>query len=288
MSATVWGRGNWLIASLIASMLVSDGAVAARISGAVVDPDRNPIPYTSVVFLGTRFGAMADTAGHWTLSVPAGTYVLRFQCLGFVTKEESILVEERRTTMIETTLHVDPQRTGAIVDRIGEVYAYPVVAFDLERSFAVRNNASPFVSDVPEWREQMWAGFRAGWSSVSDDFSDHIASVQLGNSRRRNYGADTVLIAVYVQDEGGSIVVDGRNGAVSHTHTTYRARCFVHGPGKETRNAVRSKRTDEQPISDVIFELGRRCGKLAAGDIRRFRGLFDDPKRGPRRRGHTW
>ncbi|MDE5906363.1 MAG: carboxypeptidase-like regulatory domain-containing protein, partial [Alistipes sp.] len=63
------------------------GAEPIRISGTVVDKEKNPLPGVTVVVKGTTIGASTGIDGHFYLNAPDKNSVLEVQYLGYKTQE---------------------------------------------------------------------------------------------------------------------------------------------------------------------------------------------------------
>ena len=68
-------------------------ARAGQISGHVTDAEIGlPLPGAIVSVLDTTVGAVTDTEGRYTLTLPPGTWALEFSFIGFATQEPAPLV----------------------------------------------------------------------------------------------------------------------------------------------------------------------------------------------------
>ncbi|HTN16383.1 MAG TPA: DUF5686 and carboxypeptidase regulatory-like domain-containing protein [Chitinophagaceae bacterium] len=64
-------------------LILSYVAGAARVSGRIVDEDGIVLPFASVVVKGTTMGTSANAEGYYTLNIPAGSYTLQGQYIGY-------------------------------------------------------------------------------------------------------------------------------------------------------------------------------------------------------------
>jgi len=65
---------------------------AATITGTVADEKGTPLPFASISVKGTAKGAIANSAGKYSLSLDEGTYVLQCRHIGYKTEEKNIRV----------------------------------------------------------------------------------------------------------------------------------------------------------------------------------------------------
>ena len=72
------------------------------VRGTVKDRMNAPVPYTTVMVLGTNIGIAADVDGGFRLQLDKGTYRLRFSCTGYEQKIVEVSAEQQPT--LEVTL----------------------------------------------------------------------------------------------------------------------------------------------------------------------------------------
>ena len=79
-------------------------AQAGQISGHVTDAETGlPLPGAIVSVPDTTLGAVTDTEGRYTLTLPPGTWALEFSFISFATQEPTPLVALTDSTL---TLHI--------------------------------------------------------------------------------------------------------------------------------------------------------------------------------------
>ncbi len=69
-------------------------------TGTVFDSDRSPIPGVSVHVLNSNSGAITDREGHFTLTLPPGSYDLEFTAVGYASQERTITDAASATEII--------------------------------------------------------------------------------------------------------------------------------------------------------------------------------------------
>ncbi len=67
-------------------------AQAATIRGLVADAEGKPLPYASLSVVGTSKGVVANSEGRYELTLPAGTYTLLCQYVGYAPQRKSMTV----------------------------------------------------------------------------------------------------------------------------------------------------------------------------------------------------
>ncbi len=79
------------------------------IRGHVIEKDTEEhLPYATILIVETGEGTVSDESGHFTFKkIPAGTYTLRVQLLGFVTQEKKVTVSKEYTTDVHIALEED-------------------------------------------------------------------------------------------------------------------------------------------------------------------------------------
>lgn len=75
------------ILSLLCCLSLAAAAAQLPVNGVVVDKDKIPMPGVGVLVKGTSSGTMTDDAGRFFIDVPGKESVLRFEMIGFKTRE---------------------------------------------------------------------------------------------------------------------------------------------------------------------------------------------------------
>ena len=106
-----------LLATVAVATPLSAPAGVGRISGHVRDSSGHPLAGAQVVIVGTRFGAVTDRAGTYTIaSVPEGAYSVRAMFIGYAPLEvHGIRVTTDSTTTADFGLQASPVHLDAVV-----------------------------------------------------------------------------------------------------------------------------------------------------------------------------
>jgi outer membrane receptor protein involved in Fe transport len=110
-------RGLALAVAVLLAPAAARGGTTGKLSGLVTDGHHDPVVAVTVTLEGTRFGAYTGEPGTYTiLNVPAGTYTVQFQRIGYETKRvQGVVVSADRTTTLDTELGEVALKTEAVV-----------------------------------------------------------------------------------------------------------------------------------------------------------------------------
>ena len=74
------------------------------------------LPYATILIIETGGGTVSDESGHFRFTkVPAGTYTLRVQLLGYTTQEKKVIVSDEYTTDVHIALEEETIMTEELV-----------------------------------------------------------------------------------------------------------------------------------------------------------------------------
>ncbi len=104
------------IVSLVWSTLAVAGTTG-KLSGLVLDANKEPLPSANIILLGTSVGAVSDIDGYFTiLNIPAGRYEVQFRLVGYRTVSvKEVQVTADKTTRLDASMEEDAITTDAIV-----------------------------------------------------------------------------------------------------------------------------------------------------------------------------
>src|SRR5687767_8401609 len=100
---------------------------AQGIKGKVLDHEGEPLPFTSILLLGTNNGVASNLAGEYSLSLAPGKHRLRFQYLGFRPLDTTIVVSQ---TYVDFNPRMQPEVVAlreTTVGSKGEDPAYTIM-----------------------------------------------------------------------------------------------------------------------------------------------------------------
>jgi hypothetical protein len=94
------------------------------LSGKISDKNED-LPFATVIIKGTTFNTISNINGLYTLKLPAGTYDVIFQYIGYARKIEKVLLNANKT--LDVTLNSDGISLKEIEIKAGEDPAYPIL-----------------------------------------------------------------------------------------------------------------------------------------------------------------
>jgi hypothetical protein len=89
----------------------------AVLHGIITDSEKNPIPGVSLFIRELRTGTISNNEGNYEITLPAGTYHLRFQSLGMRSQEHTIILAEAETAELNIELE-------SVLFKIDEIKVY--------------------------------------------------------------------------------------------------------------------------------------------------------------------
>src|SRR5262249_25512439 len=95
----------------------ASAGTSGKLSGRILDAKKAPLPGVTVLLVGLRLGAFTDTDGRYTiLNVPAGTYEVKFQLLGYrPVSGTDVQVNADNTTVTNLSMEESPVELKEIV-----------------------------------------------------------------------------------------------------------------------------------------------------------------------------
>jgi outer membrane receptor protein involved in Fe transport len=88
-----------------------------KLSGRVLDKNKEPLPSANIVIVGTALGGVADIDGYYSIiNIPPGSYAVQFRLVGYrpVTVRE-VQITVNNTTKLDATLEEETIATEAVV-----------------------------------------------------------------------------------------------------------------------------------------------------------------------------
>ncbi|MDX2283317.1 MAG: DUF5686 and carboxypeptidase regulatory-like domain-containing protein [Bacteroidia bacterium] len=125
---------------------------AQSLSGTVTDPDGQPLPYVKVYIHGAQAGALSRESGTYALKLPAGQQVVVFQCLGYETFQDTLLI--RGAERLDVVLAPSDVQMEAIEISVGkEDPAYAI----MEQAIAAKKQ---YLRELPAWQRSSYIRIR--------------------------------------------------------------------------------------------------------------------------------
>ena len=150
-------RQALVVLAAVAGIPLGAQAQDGRISGTVSDSARRPLDNASVSVSGTRYGAISDANGRFTITgVPAGTYTVRVQRIGNRASETpNVVVSAGGTVEVNFTLAAASLQLGGVVisasRRVEKITDAPATVTRLEAAQianSVGNSFAPALKEV--------------------------------------------------------------------------------------------------------------------------------------------
>lgn len=120
---------------------------AGKITGTVSDDKGNPLPYASISVKGTTRGTTANSTGKYSLSLPAGTYTLIAQYVGYGKIEKTVQLGAA-DMQIDFTLSVQELTLSEVVVKRGEDPAYEIIRQAIRKREEYNNQVDSFSVQV--------------------------------------------------------------------------------------------------------------------------------------------
>ena len=112
--ALSWAAGLAVVALSPGALPSQQGT--GRITGTVTGEARQPLSDVQVTIPNTRYGAVTNAEGRYTIvGVPAGTYQLRAQRLGYTPTTQSVTVRPDESVAAPFELVAVPRSLAAVV-----------------------------------------------------------------------------------------------------------------------------------------------------------------------------
>lgn len=102
---------------LLALASTAFGGTTGKLAGRVLDKNKEPLPSSNVVIVGTTLGAVTDVDGYYSIiNIPPGTYSVQFRLVGFRTVAvRDVQVTVNNTTKLDAVMEEDAITTEAVV-----------------------------------------------------------------------------------------------------------------------------------------------------------------------------
>lgn len=132
---------------LSAFLLLQVLAWAGKITGIVTDDKGAPLAFASITVKGTGKGAVANSLGKYSLELPAGTYLVTCQYVGYTRQEKEITVSDGSQEM-NFTLKLQELNMQEVVIRQGEDPALKIMREAIRKRDFYNDQIDSFTVDV--------------------------------------------------------------------------------------------------------------------------------------------
>jgi TonB-dependent starch-binding outer membrane protein SusC len=195
LPAVALAAGSVAAAALAPATLAAQDVsaqAAGRITGTVTDQGGLPVPTVQVVVVGTRFGGLTTEDGRYTIvGVPAGSYQLRAQRIGFAPATQPV------TVAVDQTVTADLQISAVATTLTTQV----VVGYTTQQRRDVSDAVSSVTDEAIETRKV---------ATVAEALRGRIPGVQIAASGEPGEASRVVIRGQnFLQSSEPLYVVDG-------------------------------------------------------------------------------
>ncbi|HVX49525.1 MAG TPA: DUF5686 and carboxypeptidase regulatory-like domain-containing protein [Chitinophagaceae bacterium] len=123
-------------------------AQSARISGAVTNTQGMPLAYASIQVKSSGKGTSANAEGKYFIDVPAGTYTLLVQYVGYAAQEKKVTVTNAPVTLNFQLQEQQLTLSGVTVKMGGEDPAYEIIRNAIKKRKSYLNAVDSFTTEA--------------------------------------------------------------------------------------------------------------------------------------------
>ncbi len=132
---------------LLLFICVAFNAKAGRVSGQVMDQNKQPLAFASITIKGTAKGTAANSAGFYSLDLLPGSYTLIAQHVGFKSQEQNLKLG-KEDAIVDFILTEQQYELGNIIVKNGEDPAYGIIKNAIAKRSFYENEIKQFTADV--------------------------------------------------------------------------------------------------------------------------------------------
>ncbi|MBP1652046.1 MAG: hypothetical protein H6Q26_2203, partial [Bacteroidetes bacterium] len=136
-------------------------AQATIVKGRITNEQQIPLPYATIFIKGTTNGTTSNAAGQYQLDIPAGTYTLVCQYMGYRKLEKQVIITNTEQTLDFALQPVSMQIKEVVVKSGGEDPAYAIIRAAIKKRNFYRHQVNEYtcndyikgmfkLRDVPE------------------------------------------------------------------------------------------------------------------------------------------
>src|SRR5450631_3004581 len=123
-------------------------AHAVKISGTITDDKGNILPFASVFIKGSSTGTTSNNRGKYFLDLPAGSYIIVCQYVGYARQEKIVTLASESITL---DFHLSIQRTNlkeVVIKPGGEDPAYEIIRHAIKKRKSYENPLDSFTCEA--------------------------------------------------------------------------------------------------------------------------------------------
>ena len=137
-----------LLILLFFGFLFSDQVRAGRVSGRVTDDRGNILAYASILVKGAGNGTTTNQEGKYFLDLPAGTYRIICQYVGFTRQEKDIVLEDKNITLNFQLSLLQLSLPEVVVRPGGEDPAYEIIRHAIKKRASYEQPLDSFTCEA--------------------------------------------------------------------------------------------------------------------------------------------
>ncbi|MBD3161146.1 MAG: TonB-dependent receptor [Candidatus Eisenbacteria bacterium] len=144
---------------LLPAVVSAQGTARGTITGKVVDEENKPVPYASVMILGTAWGSMTRADGTYEIKrVPPGSYNLKVTIIGYSESTvRDVRVDARESTSVDFTIK---KKVVGMMDLVEITAAREII--DLDRTETRQDINTEDMKNLPVDEVSEMIGLKAG------------------------------------------------------------------------------------------------------------------------------
>ncbi|ULQ57795.1 DUF5686 and carboxypeptidase regulatory-like domain-containing protein [Flavihumibacter rivuli] len=159
--------------NVVLVLVLTLNAIAATITGKVLDAQGKALPYASIFVKNGRQGTTAGVNGNYALTLPQGKYVLVAQYVGYGRQEKEIVVEEGKDMAVDFILALQQVSLNEVVVKAGgEDPAYEIIRNAIRKRKEYANQPAFFQCEVYTKGQLQLRDFPKKFMGQKVDFED--------------------------------------------------------------------------------------------------------------------
>ena len=112
---------------MVISFMLTLSAIAQTLSGHIIDPKGEPVPWATVFVKELMYGTTANQEGYFELKLPAGEYTCAFQSMGYQSRNLLVNIHRDSKPLIVEMQDMVYNLSGVVITGDGEDPAYGIM-----------------------------------------------------------------------------------------------------------------------------------------------------------------